>query len=113
MIILKANKKNLKEVIKTAIQLIKKGEVIICPTDTVYIPAADATNKKAVRKVFLIKKRPLKKPIPIFVKDLKMAKKIAKINKKQEEFLKRVWPGKVTAILERTPPSHQDRKSVV
>ena len=112
MEILKINQKNFLEVMKTTIKLIKQGKVVICPTDTVYIPAADATNKKAARKVFLIKKRPLKKPIPIFVKDLEMAKKIAKINKKQEEFLKRVWPGKVTAILERTPPSHRPKSKI-
>ena len=56
MRILKVNQKNLKEVIETALQLIKEGNVIICPTDTVYIPVADATNKKAVKKVFLMKK---------------------------------------------------------
>ena len=109
MRILKVNQKNLKEVIETALQLIKEGKVIICPTDTVYIPAADATNKKAVKKVFLIKKRSLKKPIPIFVKDIKMAKKIAEIDKKQEQFLKSVWPGKVTAVLKRLQPSHRPK----
>lgn len=87
--------------IKTAIKLIKQGKVIVCPTDTVYGLIADATNKKAVEKIFKIKKRKDKKPAPIFIKDLKMAKKIAKIDKKQEKFLKLVWPGKVTVVLER------------
>lgn len=101
MIILKANKKNLKEVIKTAIRLIKKGEVIICPTDTVYGLICDATNEKAVEKLFKIKKRPKGKPVPIFVKDVKMAKKLALLNTNQEKFLKLSWPGKVTAVLKR------------
>jgi L-threonylcarbamoyladenylate synthase len=101
MIILKANKKNLKEVIETAIQLIKKGKVIICPTDTVYGLICDTTNKKAVEKLFRIKKRPRGKPIPIFVKDIKMAKTLAYIDKNQEKFLKLSWPGKVTAVLKR------------
>jgi len=101
MRILKLNSKNLKEIVQIVIKSIKRGKVIICPTDTVYIPAADATNKKAVGKVFLIKKRSLKKPIPIFVKDIKAAKKLAYINKKQEQFLKKVWPGRVTVVLKR------------
>lgn len=101
MIVLKINRKNFKEIVKITVEAIKEGKVIICPTDTVYIPVADATNKKAIKKVFLIKKRSLKKPIPIFVKDIKMAKKITEINKKQEQFLKSVWPGKVTAVLKR------------
>lgn len=83
------------------IKALRRGMVLVCPTDTVYIPAADATNEKAVRKVFLIKKRSLRKPIPIFVKNIKMAKKIAEINKEQERFLKKVWPGKVTVVLKR------------
>lgn len=97
MKIIKKEKINLKEIVAA----IKQGKVIICPTDTVYIPVADASSKKAVERVFLIKKRSIKKPIPIFVKDMKMAKKFAEIDKKQEKFLKKAWPGKVTAVLKR------------
>lgn len=101
MKILKINQKNFKEVTKIVIESIKEGKVIIFPTDTVYIPVADATNKKAVRKVFQIKQRSQKAPFPIFVKDIKMAKKFAIIDKTQEKFLKTVWPGKVTVVLKR------------
>lgn len=101
MIILKVNQKNLKEVIEMAGQIIKKGRVMVYPTDTVYGLLCDAQNKQAVEKVFKIKKRIFRKPIPFFVKDIKMARRLAKINKTQEKFLKEVWPGKVTAILER------------
>ena len=48
-----------------------------------------------------IKKRDKLKPIPIFVKDVEMAKKLAVIDKDQEEFLKAIWPGRITAVLER------------
>jgi L-threonylcarbamoyladenylate synthase len=101
MKILKVDKKNLRKVVRITEKSIKKGEVVLCPTDTVYGILADATNKKAVERVFKIKKRPKGKPIPIFVKDIKMAKKLAFINKKQEDFLKMVWPGKVTVVLKR------------
>lgn len=94
---LKINQKNLKEIIG----VIRQGKVIVCPTDTVYGLIANATNKKAVEKIFKIKRRLLKNPIPIFVKDLKTAKKLAEINKKQEKILKSVWPGKVTVVLKR------------
>ena len=87
--------------LKEAIKAIKHGKVIICPTDTVYGLIADATDKKAVEKVFKIKKRKKENPLPIFVKDVRMAKKLAKIDKKQEEFLKSVWPGKITVVLKR------------
>jgi len=89
--------------IKRIINIFKKGGVIVCPTDTVYGLIADAANKKAVEKVFKIKKRHKKKAIPIFVKDIKTAKKLAFINKRQEKFLKKVWPGKITVVLKRKP----------
>lgn len=99
MKILKASRNNLKEVV----MVIKKGGVIICPTDTVYGLVADLENKKAIEKIFKIKKRSFKKQLPVFVRNLKAAKSLAEINKKQEEILKRVWPGKVTAILKAKP----------
>ena len=99
MKILKLSQKNLKEIVEIAAKSIQQGKVLVCPTDTVYGLVCDATNEKAVEKVFKIKRRVAKKPIPIFVKDTKMAKKLAKIDKKQEKFLKSVWPGKVTVVL--------------
>lgn len=87
------------ERVNTIARELKKGKIAICPTDTVYGLLADATNKKAVEKVFKIKKRQDRKPLPIFIRDIKTAKNLAKINKKQEAFLKKVWPGKTTAVL--------------
>ena len=92
---------NRQEIIEDTAKLIKKGKIIVFPTDTVYGLICDATNKEAVSRLFIIKKRLKKKLIPIFVKDLKMAKELAEIDKKQEKFLKSVWPGKVTVILKR------------
>jgi len=88
-----------KNIIQKAAEIIKKGGVTVFPTDTVYGLLADARNEKAIYKIFKIKKRPKTKPIAIFVKDLEMAKKYAFIDAKQEKFLKKNWPGKITAIL--------------
>ena len=96
---LKVSPKNLDEILKKAMKVIRQGGVIVCPTDTVYGLIADAKNKKAVKKIFKIKKRKEEKPIPIFVRDLKMAKSLVLINKFQEKLLKKVWPGKITVIL--------------
>jgi len=80
---------------------LKKGKVIVCPTDTLYGLIVDATNKKAVDKVFKIKKRPKSKAIAVFIKNIKEAKRLAFVDREQEEFLKKVWPGKLTVILKR------------
>lgn len=98
-----------KKAISVAIKVIKNGGVIICPTDTVYGFLADASNKKAVDKIFKLKKRLRSKPLPVFVRDLKMAKDLAEISKDQEKILTlrlrsgraKYWPGKYTAILKR------------
>ena len=74
MEILAISTKNYSNILRNAIKAIRKGGVIIFPTDTVYGLIADATNKKAVGKIFKIKKREKNKWLPIFIKDLKSAK---------------------------------------
>lgn len=86
--------------LKKAIEAIKAGSIVVCPTDTVYGLICDAKNKEAVERLYKIKKRPRNKLIPIFVSDIEMAKTIANISKEQEKFLKKVWPGAVTVVLE-------------
>ena len=101
MKIIKINQKNFQKIVKIIERSIKQGKIMVLPTDTVYGLVCDATNKKAVGKLFKIKKRPKNKPIPIFVKDIKIVKKIAKIDKTKEKILKSVWPGKTTVVLNR------------
>ncbi len=85
--------------LEESIKVIKEGGVIVFPTDTVYGLVCDTTSQKAIQKLFQIKKRDLRKPIPVFVKNIEMAKQIATISEKQERFLENVWPGKVTVVL--------------
>jgi L-threonylcarbamoyladenylate synthase len=91
--------KNSKNAVNKAVEAINRGEVIVFPTDTVYGFLADAEDKKAVNKIYKIKKRPKSKPLPVFVKDLKMAKELAEISENQEKILKKHWPGKYTFVL--------------
>ncbi len=78
--------------------ILGNGGIIAAPTDTVYGLMADASHKKAVRKLFAIKKRDPKKPTPLFIHSIAATKKIAHISKEQEMFLNKVWPGSVTAV---------------
>jgi L-threonylcarbamoyladenylate synthase len=99
MEIVKIKKQGDKKILDKSVKIIKNGGVIICPTDTIYGLICDYKNKKSVNKVFKIKKRNKKKLLPVFVKDIKMAKKMALISKEQEIILKKIWPGKITAVL--------------
>ena len=98
-----SNGKSKNKDIALASLIIKNGGLVISPTDTVYGFLADAQNKKAVENIFKIKKRPKSKPLPIFVKNLKMAKQLAFIDDRQEKVLKRYWPGKYTFVLNSKP----------
>ncbi len=82
-----------------AVDYLKRGQVVVCPTDTVYGLLADATNKEAVEKLFKIKGRSRKKAVSVFVKDMKAAKKYAKMDKEMTMFLGEIWPGKITVAL--------------
>ena len=99
MDVLFLNFKKLPNIYKVILQELKDGKVIICPTDTVYGLIADASNKKAVEKIFLIKKRSKEKTLPIFVKDIKTLRKIADLDREKEKILKKFWPGKITFVL--------------
>jgi L-threonylcarbamoyladenylate synthase len=92
---------NLSNAVETAVQIIKEGGVIIAPTDTVYGLLADATNEAAIQKIYDIKNRPERKSLPIFIKDIIMAKELAIVTPEQQTYLDEKWPGKFTVILER------------
>jgi tRNA threonylcarbamoyl adenosine modification protein (Sua5/YciO/YrdC/YwlC family) len=89
------------QALSKAVECLQRGQTVVCPTDTVYGLLADATNDKAVQRVFDIKKRDRKKAVPVFVRDLEMAKKYAIMDKDMEKFLQEIWPGKITVALNR------------
>jgi len=91
--------KDYSDTIKEAVTVLEAGGVIIYPTDTLYGIGGNALDEGAIRRVFEIKERPFSKPLPMIVKDVKWAKELAFINKKNEVILNKVWPGKTTVIL--------------
>ncbi|NCN24490.1 hypothetical protein CO101_00115 [Candidatus Berkelbacteria bacterium CG_4_9_14_3_um_filter_39_23] len=56
------------------IKWIKRGNILLIPFDTVWGLATDATNNIAVKKIFLIKKRPLSKPISVLMPNAKYSR---------------------------------------
>ncbi len=99
MQIIKINPQNPSlKVIKFAAEVIRKGGVIIYPTDTIYGIGASALNREAIEKIYQIKKRPEYKPLSVIIHDIKMAKKYCVIGKTQSEIFKAVFPGPFTLI---------------
>ena len=79
---------------------VKKGNLVITPTDTVYGIMADATNLKAIKKVYECKQRDENKPLLLLASTLKMVKEYTKdLSPLEEEIIKKYWPGKLTILL--------------
>lgn len=94
-------KKYTKKEVDLIVDALNRGEVLVLPTDTVYGLVARSDQKKAVRNIFRIKNRPLDKPLPVFISNIEMAKKIAVVSSDDEKTLKKSWPGKVTFVMKR------------
>jgi L-threonylcarbamoyladenylate synthase len=82
-----------------AIDSLKKGELVVYPTDTLYGLGADVFNIDAVRKLFQIKKRPFDSPLSVAVSDISELDKIAILNSTSRNLADIFLPGKLTLIL--------------
>jgi L-threonylcarbamoyladenylate synthase len=86
-------------VIAQAVSLLKKGELIAFPTETVYGLGADATNLEAVKNIFTAKGRPTDHPVIIHVLDLEQIPQWVKsIPEAAYQLAKHFWPGPMTLI---------------
>lgn len=94
---------NKKEDIKKASELIKKGEVVGIPTETVYGLGANALDSSAVLKIFKAKGRPQDNPLIIHIADLEMLSKLVlDVNDKTKKLISAFWPGALTIIFKKT-----------
>lgn len=88
-----------KKAIKLAINHLKNGDIVCFPTDTIYGLAVDATNEKAVEKLYNFKNRPKNKPFSIFLRDINIAKKLFVFNNLSTNIANKYFPGQLTMIL--------------
>lgn len=77
---------------------IKNGKVAVLPTDTVYGLSCIAVNKKAIDRIYKIKKRDKDKPLLVLVGSYHMLHDYFFVSVKQEKFLRTVWPPKTKDI---------------
>jgi len=92
-----------KTTIFPALEALKQGDVILYPTDTLYALGADIFNVQAVKKVFMIKKRPLSSPLPVAVASIEEVVKIADVNDTAMKVMKHFLPGTLTVVLKKKP----------
>lgn len=86
--------------IEEATKLLKQGELVAIPTETVYGLAAPVFNPKAVEKIFALKKRPADNPLIVHVASFSMAVSLVSHLPPFFDLLTRTfWPGPLTLIL--------------
>ncbi len=85
--------------IKRAGELLRAGEVVAFPTETVYGLGADATNEIAVKKVFTAKGRPADNPLIMTVADAQQLDDFVVISEAARQLMATFWPGSLTIIL--------------
>lgn len=91
--------------IQSAARLLREGDLVAFPTETVYGLGADATNDRAVAKVFEAKGRPSFNPLIVHVSDVEMAETLGELTEEARDLVKRVWPGPLSIVVPLREPS--------
>jgi len=99
--IFKVNNKNLSK----AINYLKKKQLIGVPTETVYGLAGNAYSKEAVKKIYLLKKRPSKNPLIIHYLNIEQLKNDVELNSVFYKLYQKFCPGPITFVLKKKKKS--------
>ena len=91
------------EIIKECAELIKKGEIVAFPTETVYGLGANALDENAVRKIFIAKNRPSDNPFIVHVNSIEDAEKVAFVTEDAKKIFEKFSPGPITVVLKKKP----------
>lgn len=88
--------------IEIAVEALKNGNLVVFPTETVYGLGADATNEKALDKIFVLKKRPKNHPLIVHLSHINEINLWAtEITDVAYEWIEKFSPGPVTFILKK------------
>ncbi len=88
------------EVIEVCARYIREGGLVVFPTETVYGLGANAYNPNAVKKIFIVKQRPMDNPLIVHIASFKqLYEVVSSIPAWIKDFLVKVWPGPLTAVL--------------
>ena len=91
--------------VNRAVALLRQGEAVALPTETVYGLAADATRVEAVLKIFQAKSRPRFDPLIVHVPDVSWVERLAQLEQAVhaifDQLRNRFWPGPLTFVFPR------------
>ncbi len=85
--------------IRIAASAIRRGGIVVFPTETVYGIGANALDRKACEGIFRAKGRERDNPLIVHVEGMAMAERIALVPEKYRKFIEKTWPGPVTFVM--------------
>jgi tRNA threonylcarbamoyl adenosine modification protein (Sua5/YciO/YrdC/YwlC family) len=86
--------------IKIVVETLKKGGIVVYPTDTYYGMGCDIMNQRAIARIYQLKKRDKSKPFSFICSGLKNISDYAKVSNYAYKTMRRLLPGPYTFILE-------------
>jgi tRNA threonylcarbamoyl adenosine modification protein (Sua5/YciO/YrdC/YwlC family) len=99
-VLLRINPQNpQKRLINKVVEVLQEGGVIAYPTDTIYGFGCDIFSKKAIHRIYQIKKRQTSKPFSFICSDLKHISEYAQVTNYAYKTMRRLLPGPYTFIL--------------
>lgn len=81
-----------------AVKILKKGQLAVIPTDTVY-GLASLPSLAAVRWIYRAKRRPEDNPLVLLLASGNLARRYAEVDERARELIRRFWPGGLTLVL--------------
>lgn len=91
--------------ITEAADLLRSGELVAFPTETVYGLGADASSDSAVARIFEVKQRPRLNPLIVHVNSIEAAEPLVCFDDRGRHLARRFWPGPLTLVLPRREDS--------
>ena len=87
--------------IEMAIRQLQNNGLVVYPTDTLYALGASINSKRAVKKLYMAKNRPIDYPLSIAVADVESIESVAITNKQSRDLARVFLPGPLTLVLKK------------
>ena len=94
--------RSLKSQVELAIAVLRRGGIVIFPTDTVYGLGADPCNNSAVERLYEVKQRPRSLALPLLAAGVRQLAGVAQLSPAARFLGARFWPGALTLVVPRS-----------
>lgn len=101
------NDTSLEDAVELVVSALRRGEVVVIPTDTVYGLAADPTSPDAMRRLFALKERPQGVPVAVLIGSFDQARRLVEITPTFQALADAHWPGALTIVANQNPQRDQ------